>query len=133
MSDEEDTTVLLSGKNEDHEKVSAALVVQQPVNISGSNVTHVAFRSDIALLLTSLVTVFGGLAFGYDMGIGTNIISQIKDTYELTCMEQYMISSTWFIGALIASFVGGTSELDLKSLCIELNPSSSSDKLNTLL
>lgn len=110
MSDEEDTTVLLSGKNEDHEKVSAALVVQQPVNISGSNVTHVSFRSDISLLLTSFVAVFGGLAFGYDMGIGTNIISQIKDTYELTCMEQYMISSTWFIGAIIASFVGGTSE-----------------------
>jgi hypothetical protein len=108
MSDEEDTTVLLSGKNEDHEKVSAALV-QQPINVSGSNVTHVTFRSDIALLLASFVTVLGGLAFGYDMSIGTNIISQIKDTYELTCMGQYMISSTWFIGAIMASFVGGKS------------------------
>ncbi|PNF28421.1 hypothetical protein B7P43_G16199 [Cryptotermes secundus] len=107
MSDEEDTTVLLSGKNEDREKASAALAVQQPVNITGADVTHVAFRSDISLLLTSFVAVFGGLAFGYDMGIGTNIISQIKDTYELTCLEQYMVSSTWFFGAIIASFVGG--------------------------
>jgi hypothetical protein len=107
MSDEEDTAVLLSGKNEDHEKVNTALVVQH--DISGSEVTHVTFRSDIVFYLTSFVAVFGGLAFGYDMGIGTNIISQVKDTYELTCMEQYMISSTWFIGAIIASFVGGVS------------------------
>jgi hypothetical protein len=109
MSDEEDTTVLLSGKNEDHEKVSTALVIQQPADIIGLNVTHGTFRSDIVFLSTSFVAVFGGLAFGYDMGIGTNLSSQIKDTYELTCMEQYMICSTWFIGAIIASFVGGVS------------------------
>jgi hypothetical protein len=109
MSDEEDTTILLSGKNEDHEKISATLVIRQPVQVSGQNVTDVAPRSHSALLLASFVTTLGGLAFGYDMGIGSNMMSQIKETFELTCMEQHIISSVWFIGAIISAFVGGTS------------------------
>jgi hypothetical protein len=109
MSDEEDTTILLSGKNEDGEKISATVVVRTPVSAIGSNVIDVTSRNHVAILLASFVAALGGLAFGYDMGIVTNMMSQIKDTFELTCMEQHVICSTWFIGAVIASFVGGTS------------------------
>jgi hypothetical protein len=109
MSDEEDTTILLSGKSEDNEKKSATIVVQKPVSASASNVIDVTPRNHVALLLTSFVAALGGLAFGYDMGIVINFMSQIKDTFELTCMEQHVICSTWFVGAVIASFVGGKS------------------------
>lgn len=109
MSDEEDTTILLSGKNEDNEKISATVVVRKPASTSDSNVIDVTSRSHVTLLLASFVAVLGGLAFGYDMGIITSIMLQIKDTFELTCMEQHVICSTWFIGAIIASFVGGMS------------------------
>lgn len=117
MSDEEDATVLLGGKTEDRTKISTTLVVQQPVNVCGPNVTDIAPRTDVALLLASFVTFLGGVTFGYDMGIGSNVIAQIKDTFALTCMEQHVMSITWFIGAIIASFVGGTSLLDLNLSC----------------
>jgi SP family facilitated glucose transporter-like MFS transporter 10 len=67
--------------------------------------------------LAAFVTFLGGVSFGYDMGIVSNVIAQIKDTFALTCMEQYVLSSTWFIGAIIASLVGGTSWLDLNLSC----------------
>ncbi|XP_069687122.1 solute carrier family 2, facilitated glucose transporter member 10-like [Periplaneta americana] len=107
MSDEEDTTILLSEKNEDREKIGATLVIRQPLSANGPNVTDVTSRSHIALLLASFVAALGGLAFGYDMGIGTNMLPQIKETFELSCMEQHIIASTWLTGAIIASFIGG--------------------------
>lgn len=107
MSDEEDATVLLGGKTEDRTKISTTLVVQQPVSVCGPNVTDNMPRTDLALLLASFVTVLGGLSFGYDMGIGSNVITQIEDTFALTCLEQHIMSSIWFIGAIISSFVGG--------------------------
>lgn len=117
MSDEDDATVLLGGKTEDRVKISTTVVVQQPVTVCGPNVTDNTPRNDLAPLLVSVVTVLGGLSFGYDMSVGSNVITQIKDTFALTCMEQHIMSSTWFIGAIVASLVGGTSWLDLKLSC----------------
>lgn len=117
MSDEEDATVLLGRKTEDRTKISTTLVIQQPVSVCGPNVTDIAPRTEVVLLLASLVTFLGGVSFGYDMGIGSNVITQVKDTFTLTCMEQHVMSSIWFIGAIIASFVGGTSWLDLTLSC----------------
>lgn len=106
MSDEEDTTILLE-KNEDREKIGATLVIRQPLSANGPNVIDVTSRSHIALLLASFVAALSGLAFGYDMGIGSNMMPQMKGTFELSCMEQHIIGITWLIGALIASFIGG--------------------------
>jgi hypothetical protein len=131
MSDEEDATVLLGGKTEGRSKITTTLVVQQPVSVGGPNVIDITPRTDVTLLLASFVTVIGGLAFGYDMAIGSNVITQIKDTFALTCLEQHVMSSTWFIGAIIASFVGGTSRLDLNLSCAKLRRSSHPYRLNT--
>ncbi|KAJ9582633.1 hypothetical protein L9F63_023011, partial [Diploptera punctata] len=107
MSDEEDTTILLGEKCQDIEKLNTKLVIRQPVCVSDKNVIGSSPKSHVILLLTSFVAALGGLAFGYDMGIGSNMVPLIRETFGLNCSEQEVITSVWLIGAMIASFVGG--------------------------
>ncbi|XP_066998414.1 solute carrier family 2, facilitated glucose transporter member 10 [Anabrus simplex] len=106
MSDEEDTTILLSGKNSGRGLCEPSMSVQhQTLSKDSQNVVCVNSRNHA--VVATFVGILGGIAFGYDMGFSLNVFTQVKQFYSLTCMEQYMIRSVWLIGALFASAVGG--------------------------
>ncbi|XP_041061164.1 solute carrier family 2, facilitated glucose transporter member 10 [Carcharodon carcharias] len=60
------------------------------------------------LLLSSTVTLLGGLIFGYELGIISGALLQLKEVFSLSCLQQEILVSALLIGAFFASLVGGT-------------------------
>ncbi|XP_040888920.1 solute carrier family 2, facilitated glucose transporter member 10 [Toxotes jaculatrix] len=59
------------------------------------------------LLLASVVSTLGGLVFGYELGIISGALLQLKAEFSLSCVQQEALVSSLLIGALLASTVGG--------------------------
>ncbi|XP_007439955.1 solute carrier family 2, facilitated glucose transporter member 10 [Python bivittatus] len=59
------------------------------------------------LLLTSVISLLGGLIFGYELGIISGALLQLQVDFHLRCIEQEVLVSSLLIGALLASLVGG--------------------------
>ncbi|XP_028432121.1 solute carrier family 2, facilitated glucose transporter member 10 isoform X2 [Perca flavescens] len=49
----------------------------------------------------------GGLVFGYELGIISGALLQLKAEFRLSCVQQEALVSSLLIGALLASIVGG--------------------------
>ncbi|KAI3370500.1 hypothetical protein L3Q82_025258, partial [Scortum barcoo] len=60
------------------------------------------------LLLASVVSTLGALVFGYELGIISGALLQIKAEFGLSCVQQEGLVSSLLIGALLASIVGGS-------------------------
>lgn len=61
----------------------------------------------MVLLLSSTVSLLGGLMFGYEFGIISGALLQLQLDFHLGCFEQEVLVSSLLIGALLASIVGG--------------------------
>nr|XP_056700632.1 solute carrier family 2, facilitated glucose transporter member 10 [Euleptes europaea] len=61
----------------------------------------------MVLLLSSAVSLLGGLMFGYEFGIISGALLQLQLDFHLGCFEQEFLVSSLLIGALLASLVGG--------------------------
>ncbi|XP_034023209.1 solute carrier family 2, facilitated glucose transporter member 10 [Thalassophryne amazonica] len=59
------------------------------------------------LLLASAVSSLGGLIFGYELGVISGALLQLRVEFRLSCVQQEGLVSSLLIGALVASFVGG--------------------------
>ncbi|CAL8254731.1 solute carrier family 2, facilitated glucose transporter member 10 isoform X1 [Gadus morhua] len=59
------------------------------------------------LLLTSTVSILGGLVFGYELGIISGALLQLKAEFVLLCAQQEALVSALLVGGLMASIVGG--------------------------
>lgn len=60
-----------------------------------------------SLLLASVASTLGGLVFGYELGIISGALLQLKAEFRLSCVQQEALVSSLLIGALLASIVGG--------------------------
>ncbi|XP_038551642.1 solute carrier family 2, facilitated glucose transporter member 10 isoform X1 [Micropterus salmoides] len=58
-------------------------------------------------LLASVVSTLGGLVFGYELGIISGALLQLKAEFRLSCVQQETLVSSLLIGALLASIMGG--------------------------
>ncbi|XP_035486582.1 solute carrier family 2, facilitated glucose transporter member 10 [Scophthalmus maximus] len=58
-------------------------------------------------LLASLVSTLGGLVFGYELGIISGALLQLKAEFCLSCVQQEALVSSLLCGALLASTMGG--------------------------
>ncbi|XP_068598749.1 solute carrier family 2, facilitated glucose transporter member 10 [Brachionichthys hirsutus] len=59
------------------------------------------------LLLAAVVSTAGGLVFGYELGIISGALLQLKAEFHLSCVQQEALVSALLVGALLASVVGG--------------------------
>ena len=59
------------------------------------------------LLLTGTVSILGGLVFGYELGIISGALLQLKAEFGLPCVQQEALVSALLVGGLMASLVGG--------------------------
>lgn len=59
------------------------------------------------VLLAACIASMGGILFGYDTGIISGALLQLKDTFQLSCITQQLVVGSLFLGAFLASFVGG--------------------------
>lgn len=58
-------------------------------------------------ILSSLLATCGGLLFGYDMGIVSGALLQLKNEFDLSCTKQEIVVASMLMGAIIASLCGG--------------------------
>ncbi|KFW73834.1 Solute carrier family 2, facilitated glucose transporter member 10, partial [Phalacrocorax carbo] len=58
-------------------------------------------------LLSAMVSLLGGLIFGYELGIISGALLQLQIDFHLSCFKQEVLVSALLIGALLASLVGG--------------------------
>ncbi|KAF7642566.1 hypothetical protein LDENG_00255680 [Lucifuga dentata] len=58
-------------------------------------------------VLASVVLALGGLVFGYELGIISGALLQLKAELRLSCLQQEALVSSLLVGALLASMVGG--------------------------
>lgn len=54
-----------------------------------------------------MVSTLGGLIFGYELGIISGALLQLKADFRLSCIQQEAVVSSLLIGALLASIIGG--------------------------
>ncbi|XP_029990288.1 solute carrier family 2, facilitated glucose transporter member 10 [Sphaeramia orbicularis] len=59
------------------------------------------------LLLAGIVLALGGLVFGYELGIISGALLQLKAEFRLSCVQQEALVSSLLVGALLASILGG--------------------------
>ncbi|XP_070556195.1 solute carrier family 2, facilitated glucose transporter member 10-like isoform X2 [Ptychodera flava] len=59
------------------------------------------------LVLASIMAAFGGILFGYDIGIISGAMLQLQTEFQLTCLNQEVVVCALLLGALIGSIVGG--------------------------
>uniref|UniRef100_W5L4Z2 Solute carrier family 2, facilitated glucose transporter member 10 n=1 Tax=Astyanax mexicanus TaxID=7994 RepID=W5L4Z2_ASTMX len=59
------------------------------------------------VVLPTAVSTLGGLVFGYELGIISGALMQLKAQFHLTCVQQETVVSALLIGAVFASLVGG--------------------------
>lgn len=57
--------------------------------------------------MASVVSTLGGLVFGYELGIISGALLQLKAEFGLSCVQQEVLVSSLLMGALFASVVGG--------------------------
>lgn len=57
--------------------------------------------------LLSIVASGGGLLFGYDIGVVSGALEQLKVRFDLTCHEQEMVVGSMLFGATFGSLFGG--------------------------
>ncbi|KAG0413249.1 hypothetical protein HPB47_009612, partial [Ixodes persulcatus] len=61
----------------------------------------------LRVLLAACIASLGGILFGYDTGIISGALLQLKDIFRLSCVTQQLVVGSLFLGAFLASFVGG--------------------------
>eukprot|EP00058_Branchiostoma_floridae_P020853 XP_002606343.1 hypothetical protein BRAFLDRAFT_67586 [Branchiostoma floridae] len=59
------------------------------------------------VLLASVMAALGGVLFGYDIGIVSGALLQLREELHLGCLQQEMVVSSMLMGAVIGSLTGG--------------------------
>uniref|UniRef100_A0A131YBU4 Solute carrier family 2 facilitated glucose transporter member 12 n=1 Tax=Rhipicephalus appendiculatus TaxID=34631 RepID=A0A131YBU4_RHIAP len=71
---------------------------------AGAKATNVGF---LPVLLAACIASLGGILFGYDSGIISGALLQIRETFDLSCVVQQLVVGSLFLSAFISSFFGG--------------------------
>ncbi|KAI8499149.1 hypothetical protein Bbelb_229130 [Branchiostoma belcheri] len=59
------------------------------------------------VILASVMAALGGVLFGYDIGIVSGALLQLREELQLGCFQQEMVVSSMLMGAVIGSLTGG--------------------------
>ncbi|KAG8181076.1 hypothetical protein JTE90_014788 [Oedothorax gibbosus] len=61
----------------------------------------------LIVIFAAIIASVGGILFGYDIGIISGALLQLKDDFHLSLKEQQMVVGGVLVGAFCASFFGG--------------------------
>lgn len=101
-----DTTSLLEPESSD--PVSNGMVEQlQLIQPQFVESTCCPQNPLLYLTLAACMAALGGILFGYDIGIVSGAILQLRTEFQLNCTNQEMVVSSMLMGAVLASLTGG--------------------------
>ncbi|XP_030839343.1 solute carrier family 2, facilitated glucose transporter member 10 isoform X2 [Strongylocentrotus purpuratus] len=81
--------------------------VDHDVSIVNINPPHPKGKPTVYLVVAAAMAALGGVLFGYDIGIMSGALLQLKEEFSLSCFEQEFVVSSLLIGATIGSILGG--------------------------
>jgi len=101
-----DTTSLLDPETSDHmcDALVEELQLVQPQFVDNTCCPQVPW---LYLIMAACMAALGGVLFGYDIGIVSGAILQLRAEYQLNCTKQEMVVSSMLMGAVLASLTGG--------------------------
>lgn len=101
-----DTSSLLEPESSEH--MSNGLVEQlqlvQPQIVESSCCPQ---KPLLYLTMAACMAGLGGVLFGYDIGVVSGAILQLRAEFHLDCTQQEMVVSSMLMGAVLASLIGG--------------------------
>lgn len=59
------------------------------------------------VLLAACIASLGGILFGYDSGIISGALLQVREIFDLPCVVQQLVVGSLFLSAFVSSFFGG--------------------------
>lgn len=59
------------------------------------------------VLLAACIASLGGILFGYDSGIISGALLQVREIFDLSCVIQQLVVGSLFLSAFVSSFFGG--------------------------
>ncbi|XP_075124049.1 solute carrier family 2, facilitated glucose transporter member 12 isoform X2 [Leptodactylus fuscus] len=80
---------------------------QQSVAVGSHQPVPIQTGCGFFIILSSMIAAISGLLVGYELGIISGALLQLRTSLELTCQQQEIVVSSLLIGALFASLVGG--------------------------
>ncbi|XP_071807805.1 solute carrier family 2, facilitated glucose transporter member 10-like [Asterias amurensis] len=75
-----------------------------------ASLTHAEHKADDTtgfVVVAAIMSALGGILFGYDIGIVSGALLQLREEFELSCLQQEMVVSSLLVGALIGALFGG--------------------------
>ncbi|XP_048760030.1 solute carrier family 2, facilitated glucose transporter member 12-like isoform X2 [Ostrea edulis] len=100
-SDSEDDSAVKSTKIE----LQECHLRNAPVEEDG--ILHRSACGSIYVVCASIMASLGGVLFGYDIGIISGAVLQLRDEFCLSCSFQEMVISAMLMGAIAGSLIGG--------------------------
>lgn len=64
-------------------------------------------KTNCFVFMASVMASLGGILFGYDIGIISGAILQLRDVFCLSCLYQELVISAMLMGAVLGSLIGG--------------------------
>ncbi|KAK3089696.1 hypothetical protein FSP39_005693 [Pinctada imbricata] len=101
-SDEEDGSILQFDKIELEGRHLTALTAVVDVEDTSRSPCGSCY-----VVLASVMASLGGILFGYDIGIISGAVLQLREVFCLSCTQQELVISSMLIGAIIGSLSGG--------------------------
>ncbi|XP_062586008.1 solute carrier family 2, facilitated glucose transporter member 12-like isoform X1 [Saccostrea cucullata] len=114
-----DSEVLLSkvsaadnSDSDDHSAVNSTKIELQECHLQTAPVEDDGIPSkstcgSIYVVFASIMASLGGVLFGYDIGIISGAVLQLRDDFCLSCSFQEMVISAMLMGAVAGSLIGG--------------------------
>lgn len=86
-----------------------------PIRLETSPLTHLVVNNNKSsspcgsfyVFAASVMASLGGILFGYDIGIISGAVLQLKSKFCLSCFDQELVVSSMLFGALLGSIFGG--------------------------
>ncbi|KAL2082412.1 hypothetical protein ACEWY4_022230 [Coilia grayii] len=79
----------------------------KPPDSTGSSLQQTSTGCGAVLVLSALVASVSGLLLGYEMGLISGALLQLREALALSCLSQELVVSSLLLGALLFSLAGG--------------------------
>lgn len=104
-----DSSLKLPGSSEKGHDAKQASATGAPPSATSQSLAEAKANtgSFLHVLLAACIASLGGILFGYDSGIISGALLQVREIFDLSCVVQQLVVGSLFLSAFVSSFFGG--------------------------